>query len=236
MIPFEADQFADVFPASDNDNGMAPGDAVLHLRLVGRMKAWTLGGDSVLPVGRKTRALLAVVALAAPRAALRGRLVELLWSRRQEEQARASLRQEIYRLRDTLAPAGAGILAVTRDHLILRPGAAWVDVTQVMRASVARPMALSLLEGKLLEDLDGLDPNFDLWLATERERLRDHARCLAESLLRGLADPDAAIPAAQRLLRIDRAHEGAWRALMRARAERGERGMAIQAYDRCRTV
>jgi TolB-like protein len=38
------------------------------------------------------------------------------------------------------------------------------------------------------------------------------------------------------LLQIDRAHEGAWRALMRAHAARGERGMAIQAYDRCRAV
>ena len=44
------------------------------------------------------------------------------------------------------------------------------------------------------------------------------------------------IPAAQQLLAIDRTHEGAWRALMRAYATRGERGMAIQAYERCRSV
>jgi TolB-like protein len=44
------------------------------------------------------------------------------------------------------------------------------------------------------------------------------------------------IAAAQRLIKIDRAHEGAWRALMRAHAERGERGIAIQAYERCRAV
>jgi TolB-like protein len=37
-------------------------------------------------------------------------------------------------------------------------------------------------------------------------------------------------------LQIDRAHEEAWRALMRAHAGQGERGMAIQAYDRCRAV
>ena len=48
--------------------------------------------------------------------------------------------------------------------------------------------------------------------------------------------PDTLIPVAQQLLTIDRAHEGAWRALMRAHAERGERGMAIQSYDRCRAV
>ena len=214
---------------------MPPG-AVLRLRLIGQMEAWTLSAEPVLPVGRKTRALLAIVALSAPRPALRGRLAELLWSRRPEEQARASLRQEIHRLLESLSPAGTDILTATRDHLTLRPGAAWVDVDQVMRASVDAPAALSLLDGDLLEDLSGLDPSFDSWLAVERERIRDHARHLAEALLRGLSAPDVAIPAAQQLLRIDRAHEGAWRALMKAHAVRGERGMAIQAYDRCRAV
>ncbi len=206
------------------------------MRLIGQMEAWTLTSENVLPPGRKTRALLAVVALSSPRPALRGRLAELLWSRRPEEQARASLRQEIHRLLESLAPAEAEILQVTRDHLSLRPGTVWVDVEEVMRATTDQPASLSLLDGDLLEDLDGIDPTFDAWLATERERLRDRARTVAEALLREQIEPEAAIPAAQRLLQIDRAHEGAWRALMRAHAARGERGMAIQAYDRCRAV
>ncbi len=70
------------------------------------MEAWTLTSENVLPAGRKTRALLAVIALSSPRAALRGRLAELLWSRRPEEQARASLRQEIHRLLETLGAGG----------------------------------------------------------------------------------------------------------------------------------
>ena len=209
---------------------------VVRLRLIGQMEAWTLTSENVLPAGRKTRALLAVIALSSPRAALRGRLAELLWSRRPEEQARASLRQEIHRLLETLAPAGTEVLSVTRDHLSLRPGVVWVDVEEVMRATTDQPASLSLLDGDLLEDLDGIDPTFDAWLTTERERLRDRARTVAEALLREQVEPEAAIPAAQRLLQIDRAHEGAWRALMRAHAARGERGMAIQAYDRCRAV
>ena len=213
-----------------------PSQVVLRLRLIGQMEAWTVTSENVLPAGRKTRALLAVIALASPRPALRGRLAELLWSRRPEEQARASLRQEIHRLLETLSPAGSEIIQVTRDHLTLRPGAAWVDVDEVMRATTNQPAALSLLDGDLLEDLDGIDPTFDAWLTTERERLRDRARSIAEALLREQVEPEAAIPAAQRLLQIDRAHEGAWRALMRAYAARGERGMAIQAYERCRSV
>jgi len=212
------------------------GGAVLRLRLIGQMGAWTGEDESVLPAGRKTRALLAVIALSAPRPALRGRLADLLWSRRPEEQARASLRQEIHRLLETLSVAGSEIIVVTRDHLSLRPGAVWTDVDEVMGATTAAPSSLSLLDGDLLEDLDGIDATFDAWLTTERERLRDRARTVAEALLREQADPEAAIPAAHRLLSIDRAHEGAWRALMRAHADRGERGMAIQAYDRCRAV
>jgi DNA-binding SARP family transcriptional activator/TolB-like protein len=209
---------------------------MVRLRLIGQMEAWTLTSESILPTGRKTRALLAVLALSAPRPVLRGRLAEMLWSRRPEEQARASLRQEIHRLLDALGPAGAQILNITRDHLMLRPGTVWVDVEEVLRASPTKPAALVLLDGDLLEDLDGVDPAFDNWLAAERERLRDRARVLAEQMLRDQAEPEFAIPAAQQLLSIDRAHEGAWRALMRAYTTRGERGMAIQAYERCRSV
>jgi DNA-binding SARP family transcriptional activator/TolB-like protein len=209
---------------------------VVRLRLIGQMEAWTVTSENVLPPGRKTRALLAAVALSAPRPALRGRLAELLWSRRPEEQARASLRQEIHRLLEALSPAKSDILIVTRDQLSLRSGAVWVDVEEVMRATTSQPASLSLLDGDLLEDLDGIDATFDAWLNTERERLRDRARNVAEALLKEQLEPEATIPAAQRLLQIDRAHEGAWRALMRAHAARGERGMAIQAYDRCRAV
>src|ERR1700678_1321232 len=131
-------------PSSD-----AAGQVVVRLRLIGQMEAWSLTSENVLPQGRKTRALLAVVALSAPRPVLRGRLAEQLWSRRPEEQARASLRQEIHRLRDALSPAGTEVLVVTRDHLTLRPGAVWTDVEEVMRATIQQPQALALLDGDL---------------------------------------------------------------------------------------
>ena len=211
-------------------------NVAIRLRLIGQMEAWTVNSESVLPPGRKTRALLAIVVLSSPRPVLRSRLAELLWSRRPEEQARASLRQEIHRLLEVLAPAGTEILQINRDSLVLRPGVVWVDVDEVLRATTTHPGALALLDSELLEELDGVDPAFDGWLHGERERLRDRARNVAEALLNEQVAPDALIPVAQQLLSIDRAHEGAWRALMRAHAERGERGMAIQSYDRCRAV
>jgi DNA-binding SARP family transcriptional activator/TolB-like protein len=208
----------------------------VRLRLIGQMEAWTINSESVLPPGRKTRALLAIAALSQPRPVLRSRLAELLWSRRPEEQARASLRQEIHRLLEVLSPAGQDILSINRDSLALRPGVVWVDVEEVLRATTTHPGSLALLDGELLEELDGVDPAFDVWLHSERERLRDRARAVAEALLAEARAPETLIPVAQQLLTIDRAHEGAWRALMRAHAERGERGMAIQSYDRCRAV
>ncbi len=219
-----------------NSNPYVEGGIFMRLRLVGQMQAWTNSGDSVLPSGRKTRGVLAVIALSAPRPVLRGRLAEMFWSRRPEEQARASLRQEIHRLLEAIDPLGSEVLAITRDHLALRPGTVWTDVDEVMRATSTDAAGLALFDGELLEDLDGLDPAFDAWLAGERERIGDRARLLAESLMRQQVEPEETIAAAQRLLAIDRAHEGAWRTLMRAYAARGERGMAIQAYERCRTV
>ena len=209
---------------------------VCRLRLIGHMEAWTATGESVLPIGRKTRAMLAVIALSAPRPVLRARLADMLWSRRHEEQARASLRQELHRLLEALQPLGTKILDVTRDHVVLRPGLVWVDAHQVFQATATDSTALALLEGELLEEFDDIDPALDLWLTAERDRLRDQARTVAEAVLREQAQADLAIPAAQRLLSIDRSHEGAWRALMQGYAARGERGKAIQAYEQCRGV
>ena len=227
-----ADSTSRIVPASAATQPLD--HVVLRLRLIGQMEAWTVRSESVLPAGRKTRALLASIALAAPRPILRGRLAEQLWSRRPEEQARASLRQEIHRLLDALSPAETDVLIITRDQLTLRPGAVWIDVEEVLKATTAQPASLALLDGDLLEDLDGIDPSFDAWLNTERERLRDRARTIAEAMLKDDLEPDAAIASAQRLLTIDRSHEGAWRSLMKAHAARGERGLAVQAYDRCR--
>ena len=133
-------------------------------------------------------------------------------------------------------PAKTEIVVATRLHLGLKPEGMWIDVEEVMRATPDQPDALSLLNGDLLECLDGIDPSFDTWLTGKRQILRDRARSVAEVALSNQIEPDAAILAAKRLLRIDRAHEGAWRALMTAYAEKNEVGMAMQAYVQCRTV
>ena len=62
---------------------------VLSLSLLGRIRATDRHGGDVLPRGRKARALLAILAMAAPAPILREQACQLLWSRRDREQARA---------------------------------------------------------------------------------------------------------------------------------------------------
>ncbi len=84
------------------------------------MAAEDADGRSILPRARKTRAILAILTLAAPRPVLRQQLIGLLWSRRDREQARASLRQAVHELQDILGPDHGDLLRAGRHHLALR--------------------------------------------------------------------------------------------------------------------
>jgi DNA-binding SARP family transcriptional activator len=208
----------------------------LNLRLIGQMEAWSSTNENLLPPGRKTRALLAVLALSGPTPVLRSHIAGLLWSRRGESDARASLRQQLLKLLVALAPAKAEIVLVTRDHLTLNFDVVRTDIDDVIKATTDQNGTLSLPERDLLECMDGIDPGFDTWLRDKRQALRDRTLSAAEASLHEQAESDTTILAAKRLLRIDRAHEGAWRALMAAYAKKGERGFALQAYDQCRAI
>lgn len=208
----------------------------LHLKLLGTMAARDGLGRSGLPRGRKTRAVLGVLALAAPKPVLRELLADLLWSRREREQARASLRQAVHELQLWLQPIGGALLRTERAHLRLLADGLWVDVQALSDATSSSPEPLELLDGPLMEDLSGLDPAFDRWLARERREIMRRGIALAEMVLAGQNQPAAIIVAAERLLAVDRSHEGAWRALMQAHLSRGERPAAIRAYERCATV
>ncbi len=207
----------------------------LRLRLFGHMTVDDAKGRSYLPRTRKTRALLAVLTIASPKPVLRMRLAGLLWSRRENEQARASLRQSVHELQDTLGPAWSHIFKVDRHHLSLRRECLDIDAAMLAQPS-SLPRTLDLFESTLLDDLSGLDPAFDHWLDDERARFDRVGRTIGESILARCSDPQSAIDAAEQLLCIDRAHEGAWRAIMRSHQERGDPDAAALCYERCRSV
>jgi DNA-binding SARP family transcriptional activator len=66
------------------------------------MRATDAAGRSVLPRVRKTRAILALLAVVAPRPVLRVQLIALLWSSREAQHAKGSLRQALHELQDAL--------------------------------------------------------------------------------------------------------------------------------------
>ena len=208
----------------------------LRLHLFGHMAVDDTDGRTYLPRTRKTRALLAVLAIASPRPVLRTQLASILWSRREKEQARASLRQCVHELQDTLSGAWSHVLVADRHHLSLRGPELEIDALTLAQPEGGAVGLLDRYEAVLLEDLNGLDPAFDRWLEDERGRFIRIGRTIGESLLAQCDDPASAIEAAEQLLLIDRRHEGAWRAMMRAYAERGDIGAALGSYDRCRGV
>jgi hypothetical protein len=159
----------------DRPRGSAP-DPLLRLRLFGQMEAIDASGQSVLPRARKTRAVLAILALAASRPVLRTQLTGLLWSLRAQEQARASLRQSVHELQRALGPNARALLRTDRNRLVLDGDRLWVDACVLAQATVSHPYGLELFHPTMLDDLIGLDPSFDGWLAEQRQCAMQGAR------------------------------------------------------------
>ena len=203
-----------------------------------------------LPHGRRTQALLAILAMASPDLVHRTELAELLWSQRGRLQAGASLRQSIYALVRFLGAIDPSLLRVERTHLSLNTALISIDVAQLEASSGPRPQGLSVYRGTLLENLIGLDPAFDRWRAKHFARLTKMARDRADDALAiaindlglsrrhsrsGAVSKDAGpvVAAAERLLQIDPAHETAWHALIQAHINRRDRAAAVATFERC---
>ncbi|MBV8455527.1 MAG: hypothetical protein JO122_02800, partial [Acetobacteraceae bacterium] len=131
------------------------------------MLALDAHGNSVLPKVRKTRALLALLALAAPRPVLRSQLIALLWSRRESEQARGSLRQALHELQTTLGRLAASLIVADRSQIGLRAEGLEVILGPLTGVrAVGRP---------LLDELTGIDPGLDAFLRAEQGSLMHRA-------------------------------------------------------------
>ena len=203
----------------------------LTIRLFGGMAIEDANGGDFLPRSRKTRAIVAVLALIAPKAMLRGQMTALLWSQRGTQQGRASLRQAVHELQWTLGSAWSAILGADRNSLSLNLSGVSVDAIDAAGSNTPHTALLVLFETGFLEDLAGLDPAFDIWLSKERRRLVGVARAGAEAFLEENNPREAVILAARSLLRLDPANDGAWRALIEAHIEASDRAAARFACE-----
>jgi DNA-binding SARP family transcriptional activator len=209
--------------------------AVLVLRLLGDFLAHDADGREVEVSARKGRALLAFLALQPSMASPRNRLASLLWSDRNDAQARNSLRQTLSVLRKDL---GNSTLDGDDERVALRDTT--TDIVEFLHlAAEQTPSALQkaakLYQGDFLADMGTVAPAFDEWLQDERQRIVDLLIRTLERLLPALPGEER-IAAAKRLVALDPLREASHLALMRAHEEAGDRARALAAYGAAHEV
>ena len=143
------------YNAAEQGSG-GPADFTLYCR--GDVRLYR-GAEDCTPKSKKGRALFAILA-AEQRPLSRVKLIDLLWSNRQEEQARASLRTLLADLKSQFNSTFDDLLTVERERIALGPGVR----TDLTDPTLARPA------GELFEGLDHIDPELDEWLRVEREK------------------------------------------------------------------
>ncbi len=195
---------------------------MLSLSLLGR-PLLSADGQPVSLTIRKTWALLALLALGG--AAPRPRVCALLWPGLDESTARRNLRRELARLREAGVP---GLLQAEADYLSLHPDVALDTRAFAAVASSVQPArALALWRGPLADGLStGETPEFDDWLAAEREGWRARWRAALEAAATAAESagaPDEAITHLQTLLADDPLHERHHAAVMRLHGAAGRR-------------
>lgn len=209
------------------------GRSSFTIQLLGPIAVRAADGRDLTPPGRKLRALLTCLAIARDNGWERDKLSALLWSDRDEEQARGSLRQALAELRKLLgepSPLRADRETIAFDHTLAK-----VDVADFERLAAAGAVeeAVALYRGDLMDGQIPSDPEFAAWLCIERTRLHDRAIQVLTRLA-GAQDGQVAISTVQRLLEIDPSREESHRMLMRLYAAAGERAGALRQYQVCR--
>jgi DNA-binding SARP family transcriptional activator len=185
---------------------------------------------------QKAGAVLGYLALTEAKHESRERLVGLLWSRSDEEKARASLRQVVRELRSAFEDAGSRGFVAGRLAIHLDPEQLEVDVESILRAAESGSVHSLLLntprlDDRILEGMDDLDPSFRVWVLAKRQTIHDR---LMRSLNAGLVGSDVAVDVkkqmATAIVNLDPTHEEGCCHLMRVRAEEGDVAGALRIY------
>jgi DNA-binding SARP family transcriptional activator len=182
---------------------------------------------------RKHVALLVYLALSPSRSRTRDHLVGVFWAEQPERNARKSLNEAVYLLRDKL---GEERLRTNGDEIVLNGDGLEVDALRLVQQAQSAPDdALTLLRGDFLEGFHVKDaPEFEDWMTRERERYRALAAttliAAGERRLNTGRLADAA-DAARRALAVAGRSESAVNLLMRANALAGDATAALSCYQ-----
>src|SRR2546429_1055627 len=220
-----------------DNRGAMPDAPKLSLRVLGPARV-TVGGAEAPPppelLWRKHLALLVYLARSPRKSRTREHLVGLLWSDRDEKQARHSLSEALRVLRQALGDA-----AVQADVDQVRLATDGVALDCDRFAALAErgewDAAAALVEGEFLEGLVLPGENeFETWLVGERTPWRARGLdALVQSAEARLArgDTAAAARAALGAVALDPTSEPAARAAMRAPALAGGRAAALRVAE-----
>jgi TolB-like protein/DNA-binding SARP family transcriptional activator len=214
---------------------------LLELSLFGGFQARLKPGGAIVLPTRKSRALLAYLALHPDQARSRESLACLLWSDRAERQAHNSLSQAVSALRKVLGDETPPPLRIEAESIAFITSAAEVDALAFERlVSAGRPEDLdraeALYQGDLLAGIGVRDPVFEDWLGFEQERLRALAMSALTKLLgyrERQGQRERLAGTARRLLQLDPLQEAAHRALMRCYVNQAQPGLALRQYEIC---
>src|SRR5437773_514668 len=216
------------------------GQPVLELRLFGQFDL-RLGEVPVSIPSRPAQSLLAYLALTAGTAHRRERLAGLLWPDVEDDSARAGLRQASWRTRKALeARLPAGVQYLLADDLTVAfdaRSAYWLDAA-ALDTPLDEAASVESLQHALLPYRGDLLPGFyDEWVLRERERLEGvFERKLSDLLDRLVAErrwPEV-LETAEHWIAVGHVPEPAYRALMLAHSERGDRARGATVCQRCR--
>ncbi|MGB8648699.1 MAG: tetratricopeptide repeat protein [Anaerolineae bacterium] len=202
---------------------------------------------------RKAKQLFQLLVTHRGRLLPRDEILDLLWRDDAPDTATRDFKVALNALNKALEPArpGDGVPAfITREDSAygLRETAdVWIDADDfthlIARAEASTPeeslalyrQALALYQDDYLQ----ADARYEEWASAERERLlglylRTADRLAQQLLERG--NYDECLGWCEKLLARDRCWEHAYRLLMRAYAQRGDRAQACQVFERCTRV
>ena len=217
----------------------------LVINVLGGLEIQLVGADSPLALStRKSKALLAYLALSPGLTRSREHLATALWDRSAEEQARASLRQTLSSLRRVLPSSGSAIVNTDAYAVWLDAQSIQVDAHQFERLAAERSpesleQAVAVYRGDLLDGFSLREESFENWTASERRRLRELALQAFSDLLSHYARNERLEPGiqiAERLLSMDPLQEWAHCALMRLYSRSGRREAALRQYQECTRI
>lgn len=222
---------------------MTHGSESLALSLLGPVAISANNNPLALPRSKKTRALLAYLAVTG-RPQRRERLCHLLWD--VTDDPRGALRWSLSRLRKVFAEH-RDALHTTRDEVELKSEALTIDVCALHDAVRTGLSALdvptleslaALPRGSFLEELELPDIlDFNAWCIAERERAREaHCALLTHLVARLVDEPMRALPHARTHAQVDAFDVAAQLTLLKLLHETRKVAEAKQTFDNVRRM